>query len=81
MTLPGSLREQVGVDERVEVPVEDPLRVPGLVAGAVVLDLLVGVEDIAPDPFAAESGVGGAALSPSPSSPRAPPRRARPAAP
>ena len=49
------------MDERVEVPVEHALRVSDLVAGAVVLDELVRMEDIAADGFAAETGVGGTA--------------------
>src|SRR5579871_865326 len=58
--LAGGLRKEVGVDERVEVAVEHALGVSGLVTGAGILDLLVGVEDIASDPLAAEACVGGA---------------------
>ncbi len=49
------------MDERVEVSVENALRVADLVPGAVVLDELVRMEDIAPDRLAAEPGVGGTA--------------------
>src|SRR6266498_4804566 len=45
--LPCCLRQKVGVDEPVEVAVEDSLRVAHLVVGAVVLDELVRVEHIA----------------------------------
>ena len=55
-SLPGSAREKVGVDESVEVAVEDALRVPGFVIGAMVLDDLVGMEDIAAD-LTSEAGV------------------------
>src|SRR5918998_4906547 len=40
---------QVGVDEGVEVAVEDAVHVSRLLAGAVVLDQLVGVEDVGSD--------------------------------
>src|SRR5918999_6162279 len=40
---------QVGVDEGVEVSVEDAVHVRRLLAGAVVLDELVRVEDVGPD--------------------------------
>ena len=45
------------MDERIEVSVEHPLRISRFVAGSGVLELLVGVKDIAPDPFAAEAGL------------------------
>src|SRR5581483_967974 len=51
------LRQEVFVDEGVEVTVQDGLGVARLVAGAVVLDQLVGVEDIAADGFAPEARV------------------------
>src|SRR5688500_6467924 len=53
------LGEQIGVDEPVDVAVQDPLGVPHLVAGPVVLDLLVRLEDVAADVRAAEAGVRG----------------------
>src|SRR5919204_514265 len=56
------LGEQVGVDEAVEVAVEDALRVPGLVVRSVVLDELVRVQHVAPDVLAAEPGVDGSTL-------------------
>src|SRR5579862_9694153 len=54
-------RQQVLVDEGIQCPVEDCLRIPGLVAGAVVLDELVRMEHIAADRFPPESRVGDAA--------------------
>src|SRR5215203_4844296 len=56
--LSGSLGEQIGVDEAVDVPVQDPLGVPDLVARPMVLDLLVRLEDVAADVRASEAGVG-----------------------
>src|SRR5215212_5955039 len=38
-----------GVDERIEVAVEDAVHIRRLLACAVVLDELVGVEDVGPD--------------------------------
>src|SRR5918999_2382446 len=40
---------QVGVDKVVEVAVEDPIHVGGLLSGAQVFDELVGVEDVGAD--------------------------------
>src|ERR671918_1687468 len=54
--LPGGLGEQIGLDEAVEIAVEDPLCVALLDVGAVVLDELVRVQDVAAD-LAAEAGV------------------------
>ena len=48
------------MDEGVEVAVQHALGVSGLVAGSAVFHELVGVEDVAADPFPAETGVGGA---------------------
>src|SRR5262249_35275611 len=51
----GGFRQQVRLDEAVEIPVEHALRVSDLVLGAVVLDQLVRVQDVAPDRVAAEA--------------------------
>src|SRR5262245_19724832 len=59
--LSSSFREKVFVDEGIEVAVEHALGISGLVAGSGVFHELVGMEDVAADPFAAEAGVGGAA--------------------
>src|SRR6266540_1942956 len=53
---PGRLRQQISANEPVEVPVQDTLGVARLVLGAVVLDELVRVEDVAAD-LAAEADV------------------------
>src|SRR5512145_2979856 len=47
--LPRRLGEEVGVDEAVERAVEDGLRVPHLVVGAVILDQLVRVQHVRTD--------------------------------
>src|SRR5579862_2321249 len=56
--LSGRPRQQVLADERVELTVEDGLRVPCLVSGSRILDQLVRVEDVGADRLAAEAGVG-----------------------
>src|SRR5512142_1383082 len=55
--------QQKGADETVEIAVEDALRVPDLVTRPRVLDLLVGVEDVAADRLAAEAPGDAAALA------------------
>src|SRR6187551_316381 len=57
--LSGGLGEQVGMDEPVDVAVQDALGVSDLVPGPMVLDLLVGLEDVAADVRAPEAGVRG----------------------
>src|SRR5579885_849 len=54
----GRACEQILVDERIEVSVEDGLRVSRLVSRSRILDQLVGVEDVRADRLAAEAGVG-----------------------
>jgi hypothetical protein len=49
--------EKVGVDERVEVAIEDFLDVAALEFGAVVFDQLVGLQDVGAD-LAAEADLG-----------------------
>src|SRR5207245_2157738 len=46
---PGRFGQQIGVDEAVQVAVEDALRVPHLEVGAVVLDELVGLQHVGAD--------------------------------
>src|ERR671918_2754675 len=53
----GRLGQEVGLDQAVEIPVEDTLGVPHLDVCAVILDELVRMEDVAPD-LAPEAGVG-----------------------
>src|SRR4029450_12236897 len=59
---PSGFREEIGVDEAVQIAVEDALGVADLVLGAVVLDELVRVQDVAADRVAAEAHVHVAAL-------------------
>src|SRR5436190_19181494 len=47
--------QQIGMDEAVQIPVQDTLSVPDLVLGPVVFDELVRVKDIAADRVAAEA--------------------------
>src|SRR5262249_28530519 len=58
----GCFREQVRLNEAVEVAVEHSLRVADLVLGAMVLDELVRVQHVAADRVAAEAHVHVAAL-------------------
>src|SRR5438128_1800461 len=60
--LPGGLLQEVLADEIVEGTVENCLRIAGFVLGAVVLDELVGVEDVAADLAAEANLLGGPAL-------------------
>src|SRR5262249_53450107 len=55
--------QQISADETIQVAVEDTLRVADFVLGPVVLDELVGVQDVAADRVAAESHRNTAALA------------------
>ena len=55
--------QQIRADETIDIAVEDSLRVADLVLGAVILDELVRVEDVAADRVSAETHRHAAALA------------------